>query len=150
MRNCLACLLLFSALFASTCAMSPAENVRDEQALDSLELRAAKAPPRDQCYLYAELIKDSVEYSVRQYASGNSEKAASNLRRTQKLAHMFRTMLTGNVKKLKRAQSMLRRAAFRLTDLLHASHYEDRPLVKDTLAEVDRAEQAALTQMFKE
>ena len=150
MRNCLACGWLFIALSASICAASAAESLPDEQTLDSLELRAEQAPPRDQCYLYAELVRETVEYSARQYASGDVEKAAGNLKRTQKFAAEFRAMLTGNVKRLKRAQSLLRRAAFRLTDLLHASRYEDRPLVKETLVQVDRAEQDALVQIFNE
>lgn len=150
MRNCLACGFLLIALSAPACAPSAAEGILDERALDLLELRAAQAPPRDQCYLYAELVKETVEYGARQYASGDVEKATSSLKRTQKFVDKFRTMLTGNVKRLKRAQFFLRRAAFRLTDLLHASRYEDRPLVKETLVQVDRAEQDALVRIFNE
>lgn len=150
MRMCLACVFLLTALSASACTASPAENISDEQTLDSLELRAAQAPARDQCYLYAELVRKTVEYSARQYASGDVQKAAGNLKRAQKFARQFRTMLTGNVKRLKRAQFLLRRAAFRLTDLLHASRYEDRSLIKETLVQVDRAEQDAMTQIFKD
>ena len=150
MRHCLACGMFLIALSTSVCAASAPQGLPDEQALESLELRAAQAPPRDQCYLYAELVKQSVEYSARQYASGDVEKAASNLKRTQKFAAKFRTLLTGNVKRLKHAQSLLRRAAFRLTDLLHSSRYEDRPLVSETLVQVDRAEQDALVQIFSD
>jgi hypothetical protein len=150
MRKCLACVFLFVALSGSACLASAAESISDEQTLDSLEQRAVNAPPKDQCYLYAELVNETVEYSARQYASGDVEKAASNLKRTQKLAGKFRTMLTGNVKRLKRAQSLLQRAAFRLTDLLHASRYEDRLLVRETLVQVDRAEQDALAQIFRD
>lgn len=150
MRKSLACASLLIALSVSLCSASAAESLPDEQTLDSLELRAEQAPPRDQCYLYAELVRETVEYSARQYASGDVEKATSNLKRTQKFVGRFQAMLTGNVKRLKRAQSLLRRAAFRLTDLLHASRYEDRPLIRETLVQVDRAEQDALAHIFSD
>ena len=47
-------------------------------------------------------------------------------------------------------QVLLRRTVFRLTELLHASSYENRPLVQETLAELNAAEEAFETSSVRE
>jgi hypothetical protein len=148
-RISLAYLFLVSALSFPACASSLREKIPDEQTLASLEQRAALAPAKDECYLYAELAHEMVEYGARQYASGGVEKATKMLKQTQQVTRKIRMILGGNAHKLKEAQILLRRTAFRLTELLHASSYEDRPLVQETLAELNAAENDTMMQLFK-
>ena len=52
-------------------------------------------------------------------------------------------------KRLKNAEILLRHTAFRLTEMLHASASEDRPLVQQTLSEVNQAQNEAMLQVFR-
>ena len=52
-------------------------------------------------------------------------------------------------KRLKNAEILLRHTAFRLNEMLHATSFEDRPLVEQTLSQVNQAESEAMMQVFK-
>lgn len=129
--------------------MKPEEMTSEEQVIAHLEQRAAEAPDREQCYIYAELVHEMVKYSANRYASGEVEKANTALRRMQGFTTRIRGVLSTNAKRLKPAQILLRRAAFRLTDLLHMTSYEDRKLVEETLAMVQEAERDTLNQVLR-
>jgi hypothetical protein len=57
--------------------------------------------------------------------------------------------VTENDKRLKNAEILLRRTAFRLTEMLHSSSFEDRALVEQTLTQVNQAESEAMMQVFR-
>ena len=103
----------------------------------------------DQCFLYAQLVHEMIEFSANKYASGDVEKATSLLKRAQEFTHKLHVALAGNDKKLKDAQILLRHTAFRLSEMLHASSFEDRPLVQNTLAQVNQAQNEAMLQVFR-
>jgi nitrate reductase beta subunit len=149
MRISPAYVVLVAALSIPAYAASVDEKVPDEQSIHALELRAAQAQPKDQCFLYAQLVHEMIEYSAQQYAAGDVEKASGLLKRAQEFTHRIRKALAGNDKKLKDAQILLRHTAFRLSELLHASSYEDRPLVQETLAQLNQTENDAMMQVFK-
>jgi len=125
------------------------DKIPDQQTLVALEARASQAQPREQCFLYAELVHDMIEVSVRQYAAGDQENASGLLKRALELVHKIHLTLGGNDKRLKNAQILLRHTAFRLTEMLHVSASEDRPLVQQTLAEVNQAQEEAMLQVFR-
>ena len=52
-------------------------------------------------------------------------------------------------KRLKNAEILLRHTAFRLNEMLHASSFEDRPLVEQTLAQVNQAQNEAMMHVFR-
>lgn len=142
-------LVLFAALSIPAFAASPDDKIPDEQMLNALEQRAAAAPAKDQCFLYAVLVHDMVEVSARQYAAGDVDKANTLLKKAQALTHKLHSVLAVNDKKLKDAQILLRHAAFRLTELIHSSSYDDRDLMQQTLAEVNEAQVETMMQVFK-
>ena len=142
-------LLVFTALAIPACAASMDDKVPDQQAIDALEVRASQAQPREQCFLYAELVHDMIEVSLRQYAAGDAEKATGLLKRAQELTHKIHLALSDDNKRLKNAEILLRHSAFRLNEMLHASAFEDRPLVQETLAQVNQAENEAMLRVFK-
>ena len=148
MRVLRTCLILF-ALCIPACAMASSERILQEQTLASLEQRAMEAPAKSQCYVYAQLVHEMVEYGAQQYAAGNVEEAAGLLKRSQEFTRRIRAHLLDDTKKLKQTEILMRHTAYRLTDLLHASSYQDGPLVQETLAQVNQAEKDLMMQVFR-
>jgi len=121
----------------------------DQQTLDALEARANEAQPREQCFLYAQLVQQMTELSIRQYASGDVGKATGLLKQIQRVTQKIHLSLSDNDKRLKNAEILLSRTAFRLNEMLQASSVEDRALVKQTLAQVNKAQNAAMMEVFQ-
>jgi hypothetical protein len=145
----LAVLILLPVIAVPACAYTPDEKIPDQESISALEAKIPQAQPREQCFLYAELIHQMTEFSVRQYAAGNVDKASDLLKQIQELAHRVHLSVADDNKRLKNAEILLRHTAFRLNEMLHSSSYEDRPLVAQTLAQVNRAENEAMLQVFK-
>lgn len=145
----IAVLLVVVSTVAPVCAFASSNRVPDEQSIAALEIRAEQAQPREQCFLYAQLVQQMTELSVRQYASGNVDKANSLLKRIQGFVLKIHFSLTGNDKRLKNAEILLSTTAFRLKELLHARDFDERPLVEETLAKVTNAQDEAMMQVFK-
>jgi hypothetical protein len=121
----------------------------DQQTIDALEAQVEQAQPRERCFLYAELVHQMTEVSLRRYAAGDVEKASELLRQIQKFARKIYLSVAENDKRLKNAEILLRRTAFRLTEMLHSGSFEDRALVEQTLAQVNQAESEAMMQVFR-
>ena len=134
---------------ASVCAASGDNKPPDLDAIAALEARANQAQPREQPFLYAELVQQMTELSIRQYAAGDAEKATNLLKHIQQIAQKIHLSLSDNDKRLKNAEIMLSHTSFRLNEMLHASSVEDRPLVEQTLAEVTQAQNATLMHVFQ-
>lgn len=145
----LAVLILLPVITVPACAYTPDEKIPDQESISALEAKIPQAQPREQCFLYAELIHQMTEFSVRQYAAGNVDKASDLLKQIQGLAHRVHLSVADDNKRLKNAEILLRHTAFRLNEMLHSSSFEDRPLVAQTLAQVNQAENEAMLQVFK-
>jgi hypothetical protein len=145
----LALLVLFSAIAVPARAISPDQETPQQQSIEALEARISTAQPREQCFLYAELIHQMTEYSLQQYSAGDVQKGNALLRQVQLLAHKLHLSVAENDKRLKNAEILLRHTAFRLNEMLHASDYDTRPLVEQTLAQVNQADNEAMLQVFK-
>lgn len=145
----LAILVLAPILSAPACAFTPDDKVADQDSINALEAKVLQAQPKEQCFLYAELIHQMTEFSVKQYAAGNVDKASDLLKHIQQIAHRVHLSVSDDNKRLKNAEILLRHTAFRLNEMLHSSSYEDRPLVEQTLAQVNQAESEAMLQVFK-
>jgi hypothetical protein len=125
------------------------EKVPDAQSIAALELKANQAGPREQCFLYAELVHEMIEYSSAQYAAGEIDKAADTLKHVNTFAQKIHMAVANDEKRLKNAQILLRHTAFRLNELLHASSMEDRPLVQQTLSQVNQIQTETMMQVFR-
>lgn len=121
----------------------------DMDSILALESRASQAEPRDQCFLYAQLVQQMTELSVRQYTEGDVGKATVLLKRVRQFAQKIYLTPAKNDKRIKNAEILLSHTIFRLTEMLHASSYEDRSLVQDTLADVSKAQQDTLFKVLK-
>lgn len=142
-------LLAVCLTLAPVCAFPGENKIPNEESIAALEAKADQAQPRDQCFLYAELVHQMTELSVRQFAAGDFVKAEGLMKRIQTLAQKIHLSLARNDKRLKTAEILLSKTAFRLTELLHSSDYEERPLLKQTLAQVNTAQDEAMMQVFQ-
>jgi hypothetical protein len=122
--------------------------IPDQLAIDALEQRAIHSSSRDQYFIYTELIHDLIDDSAYQYSAGDTPEATHLLKQAQQLTHKLDILLSRNDKNLKKAQILLRNTTFRLGELLHASDFDDRPIIKQTLSQLDQAQTEAMLQVF--
>jgi hypothetical protein len=131
------------------CAWASDDKTPDQQSIDALAAKALQAQPREQCFLYAQLVHKMTELSVRQYAAGDQDKATDLLKNIQSVAKKIHLSMSDDNKRLKDAEILLRQTAFRLNGMLNASSYEDRDLVQQTLAQVNQAQNEAMMSVFR-
>jgi hypothetical protein len=141
--------LLFAAVPSCQAFGSLDDKQPSAQSIAALEQKANQAAPKEQCFLYAELVHDMIEYSSAQYAAGEYEKAADTLRHVNVFAKKIHLLVADNEKRLKNAQILLRHTAFRLNELLHATSMEDHALIEQTLAQVNQVQTEAMLQVFR-
>ena len=145
----IAVFLTLSLNVGYTHASASDSSLPDQQTLDALETRASQAQPREQAFLYAQLVQQMTELSINQYQAGNVSRATSLLQQIQRIAKKIHLGVSDNDKRLKNAELMLSHTAFRLGEMLQASSVDDRPLVEQTLAQVTDAKNAALMEVFR-
>jgi hypothetical protein len=150
--RCAVSVAVVSLLIVSTgpvLAASLDEKQPDAQSIAALEQKANQAQPKEQCFLYAELVHEMIEYSSAQYAAGEIDKAADTLKGVHVFAQKIHLVMANDEKRLKNAQILLRHTSYRLNELLHASSIEDRPLVAATLAQVNQIQTETMMQVFR-
>jgi hypothetical protein len=145
----LALLVLVSLATLPARASSFDDKPIDQQSIDDLKARALVAQPKDQCFLYAQIVHQMTELSLRQYAAGDQDKASALLKNIQEFAHKIHLSVPNDNKRLKDAEMLLRHTAFRLNEMLHTSSFEDRPLVAETLSQVSQAQNEAMMEVFR-
>ncbi len=144
-------LLLASALllfFTPQVQAAIDETTPDAQALSQLELRAQQANPRDQCYLYTQLVHTMTEIAVKQMANGDDEQANATLKQVNRYAHLIQVSLEQNTKRLKNAEMLMHHTTLRLAQALHLAPEEDRTTVQATLKQLDLVQNQILDQVF--
>ena len=121
----------------------------DEQALSQLEQRAQQAHPREQCFLYTELVHVMTEIAGKEMLDGNVEEASAMLKRVEHYAQLIHLGLANDTKRLKNAEQLMQHTTYRLNGLLRAASSEDRETLKSTLKQLDQVQDELLTQVFK-
>lgn len=127
---------------------SAARKIPDARQLTYLEARAAQAAPGEQCLLYAELVDASTDVVLIRMQGGEDEQALTMLRSIQGFVSRIDPNRAKSAKKLKNAEIILGRAAFKLKELLRSAPFEDRPPLEHTLKRVNEAQSAVLLQVF--
>lgn len=120
----------------------------DADAVTQLELRAQQANPREQCFLYAELVHTMTELAGRQMLAGETESASATLKRVENYAQMIHLGLAKDTKRLKNTELLMQRTSHRLGEYLHMASSEDRPVLQATLKHLDEVHSELLTQVF--
>jgi hypothetical protein len=124
------------------------ETTPDAQTLSQLELRAQEASPRDQCYLYTQLVHTMTELAVKQMVNGEDEQANATLKQVNRYAHLIQVSLEQNTKRLKNAEMLMHHTTLRLAQALHLAPEDDRTTVQATLKQLDLVQNQILDQVF--
>ena len=117
--------------------------------LATLQAKAEQAPPRDRCFLYAEIVGQLADRAGQQIKSGDSDQASESLRLLRQYAEQIGSATTDDKRRLKDAELLTRRASFRLSNMLRGASYEDRPVLDATLKLVYQAQTNLMMQVFK-
>jgi len=120
----------------------------DQQAIAQLEARAAVANPREQCFLYTELVHHMTEVAAHQMLEGDAEHASATLKRVEHYAQLIHIGLAKDTKRLKNAEMLMHKTTYRLTGFLHAASDEDKATLKATLKQLDTVQEELLDQVF--
>lgn len=151
MRLLLRCSLLLALLAYSLPALTSStdENLPDAQALAQLELRAQQASPRDQCYLYTELVHTMTELAGRQMLNGDIDQAAVTLKKVNLYAKLIHTTLADKAKRLKNAEMLMEHTTYRLGEYVHKASAEDRDTLNATLKQLNQVHDELLAEVMK-
>ena len=144
----LALLLLLVTACIPSYAAADKTTVLDEQQLVQLEQRAEQANPRDQCFLYTELISAMTDLAGQQMRDGDPDQANATLKKVAQYAQLIQTNLTRDAKRLKNAEKLMHDTTYRLTQYLHSASYEDQPTLQATLKQLNQVQSQILTQVF--
>jgi len=142
-------------LLTTLCLAVPAhaaaadEAVFTPEALAQLEQRASVAKPREQCYLYTQLVHAMTAKAGKEISDGEDEQAAATLKQVNRYAHLIHMNLAHDTKKIKDAQMLMNRTTYRLAQYLHLVSGDDQQTVKDTLKQLDQVNDELLTQVFQ-
>jgi hypothetical protein len=143
--------LLASTLFLTVTPPAHAaidESVPDAQTLSQLELQAQQANPRDQCYLYTQLVHTMTEMAVKQIVNGDDDQASATLKQINRYARLIQDSLEKNTKRLKNAEMLMHHTTRRLAEALHLASGDDRTTVQATLKQLDVVQDQLLNQVF--
>jgi hypothetical protein len=133
----------------STAFAANTGKVVDEQQVTALAARAAQATPKDRCYLYAELVSDMTELAGRQLSAGDTSDASASLKSIQEYTAKIHLDLTNNSRKLKDAQIMMRRTAYRLKELMMDASFDNQAAFESTLRQLDQVQSQMMLAVFQ-
>jgi hypothetical protein len=128
--------------------LRPDEAPLDAAALAQMEQRAETAQPRDQCFLYAEVLHGLTELAGREVAAGDQTDADSTLQHIDTVAAKMQKASASNAKRLKNAEQLLEHTTRRLTDIAHIVTGSERTAMQATLQRIDRLHTQVLTMVF--
>lgn len=125
------------------------DEVPDQQKLAELTAKAEQAKPRDRCYLYAKLVSAMTRVAGQQLDDGDVSAASVSLKAIQDYTSKIHVDLTDHSKKLKDAQIMMRRTAFRLKELMKGGSVNEQPAFEATLKQMDRVQSQMMLAVFQ-
>lgn len=141
-------LVLFITLLLPVAHASNADNKPlDSVALAALISKANLAPPKEQCYLYAQLVHQMTVLAGNQLSQG--EDPTATLRAVRDYTMKIHMNEANDHKKLKNAQILMERTAFRLNEILHSAALEDRPILESTLKNLNQVQNELMMQVFR-
>ena len=131
------------------CASSVDDNLLTSQAITQLEARAQQAKPREQCFLYTELVHNLTELAGKQMLAGDVDQASATLKKVEHYAELIHLNLANDTKRLKNAEMLMHHTTYRLGEYLHQASSEDQVTLKATLKQLDQIQDEILNQVFK-
>lgn len=113
-----------------------------------LEQKASHANPREQCYLYTQIVQTMVEAAGREMLNGDSEQADATLKQTQHYTQLIHQSLARDTKRLKDAEKVLERTTQRMGEYLNRTSGDDHLAMQATLKQLDHVHDELLNQVF--
>lgn len=120
----------------------------DAAALQQLEQRAETAQPRDQCYMFAEVLHGLTELAGRQIAAGDDQDASTTFTQIDSVAQKMQKVSAANAKRLKNAELILEHVTRRLTDMAHVASAGQRSATQTALQQIDHLHTQVLAMIF--
>ena len=146
---CLASFGLLSTLYLTVPARAAAdEAIPSPEVIAQLEQRASQANPREQCFLYTELVHTMTAKAGKEISDGETEEAAATLKKVNFYAHLIHLNLARDTKRLKNAEMLMHNTTYRLGQYLHLVSGDDKVTVQDTLKQLDQVNDELLSQVF--
>jgi hypothetical protein len=130
------------------CAYAVDDRIVDPQAMAALMAKADQAQPKEQCFLYAELVHQMTELAGQQLSAGD-QRASETLHLVQKYAEKIHMGVAEDGKKMKNAEQLMRHTEYRLNDILNAASYDDRQVLQSTLKQLEQVQTELMMQVFK-
>ncbi len=130
------------------CAYAVDERVADPQTMAALMAKADQAQPKEQCFLYAELVHQMTELAGQQLSAGDA-RASDTLHLIQKYAQKIHMGVAEDGKKMKNAEQLMRHTSYRLNDILNAASFDDRQVLQATLKQLQQVQTKLMMQVFK-
>jgi hypothetical protein len=143
-------LLLFVALLLAPVSRASGSDNKpplDPVALSALVAKANLASPKDQCFLYAELVHQMTLVAGRQLSEGQDPSAS--LRAVSDYTQKIHLGEAKDNKRLKNAQILMEHTAFRLNEFLHSAALDDRPILESTLKNLNQVQNELMMQVFR-
>ena len=113
-------LLAASLAILATLSFSPAaraaaidDSVPSADVLAQLEQRASQASPREQPFLYTELVQSMTAKAGKELSDGDTTAADATLRQISHYAHLIQTSLARDTKQLKNAEMLMQHSTYR-------------------------------------
>ena len=143
-------ILAVAALTGSPAAFAASpEKIPDIQELTAMAAKAEQATPKDRCFLYAQLVSAMTERASQQMNAGDATDASASLKAIQQYTAKIHSDVTSNSKKLKDAQIMMRRTAFRLKELMMNASLGDQPAFETTLKQLNQVQSQMMLAVFQ-
>jgi len=147
--------LLPFVLPVTLCVLTPArmhaaidDSVPAPAYIAQLEQRAAQAKPREQCFLYAELVHGMTQLARKQFLDGDAEAASATLRQINHYAQLIHKSLASDTKKVKDAEMLMQHTTSHLGMYIRAASSDDQAALRATLTQLDHVHEELLTQVF--
>jgi hypothetical protein len=125
------------------------ERIADPEAMAALMAKADQAQPKEQCFLYAEIVHQMTELAGQQLSSGDGDHASATLKLVQKYAEKIHMGVAEDAKKLKNAEQLVQHTSYRLNGILNAASYDDRQVLQATLKQLEQVQTELMMQVFR-
>lgn len=124
------------------------EVLLDANVLAQMELQAEHAQPREQCYMYTEVLHGLTELAGKQMRDGNEDQASTTMQHINDIAAKLAKTSGLDSKRLKNAEQLLEHTDRRLSDMAKAASGETRNVAEQALHQVDKVHTELLGMVF--
>ena len=135
-------------LVAGIALLSAAAAALPEDDIAKLKAKALAATGGKQAELYAKLAEKQAQVVSDHYDAGDPDAAKAAVEELLSYANKARDIARETRKKVKNTEITIRKAARKLEDVKRAVSIDDRPVIEDAIAKLERIRRELLGVMF--